>query len=386
MTTRQAKGAGAAVPGPGTAARGPDRSGTASCCGRPPGPSRSRSSCCRARYGRRSRRVSPCANWRYGGRPGDRADRRADRPTGAAAGAVLRGTGSQWERAAPARPRVRRRRAARGGGRGRGRARDPGRGAAAGRGRGDPRPPGAASRGRPGRRAAGRRPPACDDGRRAAPLRRGRTRPGWTRRAPRRRRDDRLHRGDRRLRRRVLDAAAGAARVAAGALRVRGRRARRAADRRPDRRRPTLRPRPAAGQRAARPAARPAPRPLLPPGRRVARAGTGAARPARSGAGERVAPLLGRWQARARRGLLAGLAYTGRLRGAGWRVRAATALPAALGLATLRVLEAAPLAARLDPDEVLRVPRAEVRLILARTAVLAVHPRWIARAARPPRG
>ncbi len=104
------------------------------------------------------------------------------------------------------------------------------------------------------------------------------------------------------------------------------------------------------------------------------------------GAGERLAPLLARWQARARRGLLAGLAYSSRLRGAGWRVRAATALPAALGLATLRVLEAAPVEARLDPDEVLRVPRAEVRRIVARTAVLALRPRWIARAARSPRG
>ncbi len=101
--------------------------------------------------------------------------------------------------------------------------------------------------------------------------------------------------------------------------------------------------------------------------------------------GERLAPLLARWQARARRGLLAGLAYTARLRGAGWRVRTATALPAALGLATLAVLERAPLAARLDPTEVLRVSRAEVRGIAARTAVLALHPSWIARAARPPR-
>jgi farnesyl-diphosphate farnesyltransferase len=101
-------------------------------------------------------------------------------------------------------------------------------------------------------------------------------------------------------------------------------------------------------------------------------------------AGSRVRPLLARWQARARRGLFAGLAYAGRLRGAGWRVRAATALPAALGLATLRVLEAAPIEARLDPDEVLRVSRAEVRRIVARTAVLALRPRWIARAARAP--
>ena len=103
-------------------------------------------------------------------------------------------------------------------------------------------------------------------------------------------------------------------------------------------------------------------------------------------AGSRVRPLLARWQARARRGLFAGFAYAGRLRGAGWRVRAATALPAALGLATLRVLEAAPIEARLDPDEVLRVSRAEVRRIVARTAVLALRPRWIARAARAPAG
>jgi len=101
-------------------------------------------------------------------------------------------------------------------------------------------------------------------------------------------------------------------------------------------------------------------------------------------AGARVAPILARWQGRARRGLFAGFAYASRLSGAGWRVRAATSLPAALGLATLRVLEAAPLRARLDPDEVLRVSHAEVRRILARTAVLAVRPRWIARAARPP--
>lgn len=88
-------------------------------------------------------------------------------------------------------------------------------------------------------------------------------------------------------------------------------------------------------------------------------------------AGERVAPLLARWQARARRGLVSGFAYTGRLGRAGWRVRAATLLPAALGLATLRVLERAPAAARLDPQVVLRVPRGEVRAIVARTALRA---------------
>jgi farnesyl-diphosphate farnesyltransferase len=92
-------------------------------------------------------------------------------------------------------------------------------------------------------------------------------------------------------------------------------------------------------------------------------------------AGERVAPLLARWQARARRGLVAGTAYTRRLGRAGWRVRAATLLPAALGLATLRVLEAAPPQARLDPEAVLRVSRGEVRRIAARTALRALWSR-----------
>ncbi|MCU0231794.1 MAG: squalene/phytoene synthase family protein [Acidobacteria bacterium] len=92
-------------------------------------------------------------------------------------------------------------------------------------------------------------------------------------------------------------------------------------------------------------------------------------------AGERVAPLLARWQARARRGLVAGTAYTRRLGRAGWRVRAATLLPAALGLATLRVLEAAPSHVRLDPQVVLRVSRGEVRRIAARTALRALWSR-----------
>lgn len=80
-------------------------------------------------------------------------------------------------------------------------------------------------------------------------------------------------------------------------------------------------------------------------------------------AGPRVAPLFARWEARARRGLLSGIAYARSLTGAGVRVRMATLLPARLGLATLRVLESAGPRERLDPGTVLRVPRAEVRRI-----------------------
>lgn len=84
-------------------------------------------------------------------------------------------------------------------------------------------------------------------------------------------------------------------------------------------------------------------------------------------AGRRLAPLLARWQGRARRGLLSGIGYSLSLAGAGVRVRTATMLPARLGLATLRVLEKAAPERRLDPAEVLRVPRSEVRRIAMTT-------------------
>jgi farnesyl-diphosphate farnesyltransferase len=93
-----------------------------------------------------------------------------------------------------------------------------------------------------------------------------------------------------------------------------------------------------------------------------------------------LAPILARWGARARRGSLAGLWYTARLPASAWRLRVGTALPAALALATLRRLEAE--TRRLDPEVVVRVPRAELARLARRTALLCAFPRGPLRLAR----
>ncbi len=77
-----------------------------------------------------------------------------------------------------------------------------------------------------------------------------------------------------------------------------------------------------------------------------------------------LAATLARWEGRARWGLLAGIAYAARL--PSWSLRAATALPAALGLATLGELRRVSLEERLDPGRVVKVSRGRVkRLVLA---------------------
>ncbi|MBP7148047.1 MAG: squalene/phytoene synthase family protein [Acidobacteria bacterium] len=94
----------------------------------------------------------------------------------------------------------------------------------------------------------------------------------------------------------------------------------------------------------------------------------------------RLAPILARWERRARFGLLAGLAYATHLPVWAWRVRVATVLPAALGLPTLRRVARDP--RRLDPGTVVRIGRGEVRRILAATAFWCAFPAGPARLAR----
>ncbi len=93
-----------------------------------------------------------------------------------------------------------------------------------------------------------------------------------------------------------------------------------------------------------------------------------------------LVPLLGRWERRAHRGLLAGLVYTARLPRNAWSLRFASALPAAIGLATLRHLRESP--HRLDPSVKIRVGRAELKWILLQTAALAASGRGVLRLAR----
>lgn len=95
----------------------------------------------------------------------------------------------------------------------------------------------------------------------------------------------------------------------------------------------------------------------------------------------RLAPVLARWERRARAGLLAGLLYTARLPARRWGVRVATALPARLGLLTLDRLAAAD-APRLDPDVSIRIGRADVRRALVATAAWSLVPRGPLRLAR----
>lgn len=91
------------------------------------------------------------------------------------------------------------------------------------------------------------------------------------------------------------------------------------------------------------------------------------------GAQARLSPVLERWERRALRGLLAGLVYTVRLPRGAWSLRTATALPAAIGLATLRRLSRSD--RRLDPSLTIRVTRPELRGIVLRTALVSARRR-----------
>jgi farnesyl-diphosphate farnesyltransferase len=79
---------------------------------------------------------------------------------------------------------------------------------------------------------------------------------------------------------------------------------------------------------------------------------------------ERFAAVRDRWLARARRGLDSGMRYAGAVNNR--RVRAASALPALLGARTLALLRADPSAGLARK---VKVPRAEVRAMMARLAL-----------------
>lgn len=101
----------------------------------------------------------------------------------------------------------------------------------------------------------------------------------------------------------------------------------------------------------------------------------------------RLRPVLAKWETRARRGLLAGLVYTARLPFFPIRLRVATALPARLGLLTLRRLARSD--ARLDPSAPIRISRGEVRRAIVRTFCCCLArrgPRCLAAPATPATG
>ncbi len=87
----------------------------------------------------------------------------------------------------------------------------------------------------------------------------------------------------------------------------------------------------------------------------------------------RLAPLLRRLGARARRGLLAGVAYTARLPARAYSLRVSTLLPAAIGLATLERLAAT--RGRLDPEHVVKIERRELRALVVHTLLACATPR-----------
>jgi farnesyl-diphosphate farnesyltransferase len=93
-----------------------------------------------------------------------------------------------------------------------------------------------------------------------------------------------------------------------------------------------------------------------------------------------LAPLLRRWEARARRGVLAGLVYTTRLPIRCWSLRVATCLPGAIGAATLARLSED--AGRLDPSSAVRVSRREVRQLILRAGSFSLAGRGPLRLAR----
>jgi farnesyl-diphosphate farnesyltransferase len=76
---------------------------------------------------------------------------------------------------------------------------------------------------------------------------------------------------------------------------------------------------------------------------------------------ERVMPLMNQWIRETRAGLSTGLAYSGQI--TLWRLRAASALPALIGLLTLDAIEKAGPRALIDP---VKITRSQVRWILLR--------------------
>ncbi len=93
-----------------------------------------------------------------------------------------------------------------------------------------------------------------------------------------------------------------------------------------------------------------------------------------------LGPVFARWQARARHGLYAGLLYGAALPRAPRMLRAASVLPARLGLLTLARLVHDP--ARLDPRESVRVPRSAVRSSLGLSLFWSLFARGPLRLAR----
>ncbi len=93
-----------------------------------------------------------------------------------------------------------------------------------------------------------------------------------------------------------------------------------------------------------------------------------------------LAPVFARWEARARRGLYAGLLYGAALPRAPRMLRAASVLPARLGLLTIARLAHDP--ARLDPREAVRVPRSAVRASLGLSLFWSLFARGPLRLAR----
>lgn len=91
-------------------------------------------------------------------------------------------------------------------------------------------------------------------------------------------------------------------------------------------------------------------------------------------------PVLKRWSATSRRGLVSGLVYAAHLPVARWGLRVATALPAPLGLETLEALWTDE--GWLDPRSPIRIGRGRVRKLLAACALLCVCPRGPLRLAR----
>lgn len=96
------------------------------------------------------------------------------------------------------------------------------------------------------------------------------------------------------------------------------------------------------------------------------------------GAEPRARPLIDRWEARARFGLLGGLVYAQSIPWWMFRLRAATALPAVLGWRTV-VLCRRNTAARLDPGTIIRLTRREVRHAAGATVWFSWRPRSLAR-------
>lgn len=89
-------------------------------------------------------------------------------------------------------------------------------------------------------------------------------------------------------------------------------------------------------------------------------------------AAPRLLPILRKWERIARLDLLAGLHYAAALPVPAWRLRFASVLPARLGVLTLRALDAAPSAARLDPALSIKVPRRAVRAAALSGALLCL--------------